>query len=152
MKKTLTMTPGREGSQQIHWRKSKNQRGLEKPFFRTCRSTFHSTLYALCCICATVCTRRSIGQIPQRSETNSLSNTAAHAGYAGPALALDWPWQLLHPGGKAVPGRRPYKSENVLVKEIKQQLGLGLERSGGKTPQVLVIFALGRCGKGAVDL
>lgn len=74
------------------------------------------------------------------------------AGYAGSALAiLDWAWQLEN-GRKPMPGKSHYQSERDLITEVYDELQKGLARTGGEYPQVLVIGALGRCGKGALDL
>jgi saccharopine dehydrogenase (NAD+, L-lysine-forming) len=74
-----------------------------------------------------------------------------HAGYAGAAVAImNWAWQLEH-GSAPLPPIHPYASEAALVSDVKAvyQKGLALSKS---EPQILVIGALGRCGKGAVDL
>ncbi|KIP12615.1 hypothetical protein PHLGIDRAFT_124127 [Phlebiopsis gigantea 11061_1 CR5-6] len=68
-----------------------------------------------------------------------------HAGFAGAAagaLAVaankkDEPLGLLE----------PYLNENAMVEDVKQKLG-----GSGKGLKALVIGALGRCGRGAVDL
>ena len=68
-----------------------------------------------------------------------------HAGFAGAAA-----------GALAVAARRkkqdlgqltPYENEAAMVKEVKESLG-----GSGKGVKALVIGALGRCGRGAVDL
>ena len=51
-----------------------------------------------------------------------------------------------------MPGKQYYKNEGDLIKEVKKDLENGLSRTGGKRPQILVIGALGRCGRGALDL
>lgn len=76
-----------------------------------------------------------------------------HAGYAGAALAImDWAWQLEHGGQTPMPGKHYYENEGELIKEVKAELEEGLAKTEGKTPQILVIGALGRCGRGALDL
>ena len=72
-----------------------------------------------------------------------------HAGYAGAALALlDWAWQLEHGNMKALPGKSHYQRKSDLDSEIKEHVSKGMQRNGGKPPRVLVIGALGRCGRG----
>lgn len=74
------------------------------------------------------------------------------AGYAGSALAIKtWAWQLTHPREEPLPGENPYANENLMIKSVKQSLEAGKSISG-RSPKVLVIGALGRCGKGAVQL
>ena len=81
-----------------------------------------------------------------------LTREGYHAGYAGAALAImDWGWQLENPG-KPMPGKTPYENEQLLVKEVQADLNKGLAKTQGKCPQILVIGALGRCGRGALDL
>ncbi|KAF2769254.1 Formate/glycerate dehydrogenase catalytic domain-like protein [Teratosphaeria nubilosa] len=75
-----------------------------------------------------------------------------HAGFAGAAVALlTWTWQLEHGLVKPLPGLTPYENENALVQEVKLAVEKGKAKAG-HLPSVLVIGALGRCGKGAVDL
>ncbi|KAI1495291.1 Saccharopine dehydrogenase [Biscogniauxia mediterranea] len=73
------------------------------------------------------------------------------AGYAGAALALlSWAHQVLHPG--VVQGPVPaFDNAQVLVQHIKSAIEPAIRANGGKLPQVVVIGALGRCGKGAID-
>lgn len=76
-----------------------------------------------------------------------------HAGYAGAALAImDWSWQL-DPAkrGTPMPAVDYYPNENALVNDVKAAMQKGLKYASSP-PQVLIIGALGRCGKGAVDL
>lgn len=73
-----------------------------------------------------------------------------HAGFAGAALAIEtWAWQLQYPREpmKAV---KPYKNEAELLQHIGTCLHEG-ERVKAN-PRVLVMGALGRCGRGAVEL
>jgi len=73
------------------------------------------------------------------------------AGYAGTAIAcLSWAHQLLHPGTPQPPVP-VYDSAPSLVSHVKAALEPALGANGGKYPRVIVIGALGRCGKGAVD-
>ena len=48
-----------------------------------------------------------------------------------------------------MPGRNHFQNQEELIKEVEIELQKGLGRTGGELPQVLVIGALGRCGKGA---
>ncbi|PYH92593.1 cysteine proteinase [Aspergillus ellipticus CBS 707.79] len=74
------------------------------------------------------------------------------AGYAGSALAVkNWAWQLTHPEGQALPGETPYANQDLLVESVKESMEAGKKQSG-RSPKVLVIGALGRCGNGAVQL
>ncbi|QIX00269.1 hypothetical protein AMS68_005786 [Peltaster fructicola] len=75
-----------------------------------------------------------------------------HAGFAGAALALmTWGWQLTHDKKEALPGVKPFANEQLLIDEVKRSVEAGKAKSG-HLPRVLVIGALGRCGRGAVDL
>ncbi len=75
-----------------------------------------------------------------------------HAGYAGAALAIEaWAWQLTHPPSEPLPGVSSYANEDLLLADVKASVAKGTEHAG-RAPRVLVIGALGRCGKGAVDL
>ncbi|OQD75955.1 hypothetical protein PENDEC_c005G01866 [Penicillium decumbens] len=74
------------------------------------------------------------------------------AGYAGAALAVkNWAWQLTHPNGEALPGEVPYANQDLLIKSVSEAVEAG-KKVAGHYPQILVIGALGRCGKGAVQL
>ncbi|KAJ0426049.1 hypothetical protein BJY00DRAFT_298213 [Aspergillus carlsbadensis] len=74
------------------------------------------------------------------------------AGYAGAALAVkNWAWQLTHPEGEPLLGETPYANQQLLIESVKEALAAGQKQSG-KTPRILVIGALGRCGRGAVQL
>lgn len=75
-----------------------------------------------------------------------------HAGFAGAAVgALALAEQV---GSEGETGRlgviTPYPNEDELVDTVKQQL-IKVEQKLGRKPTALVIGALGRCGKGAVD-
>ncbi|KAJ5728257.1 Saccharopine dehydrogenase [Penicillium malachiteum] len=73
------------------------------------------------------------------------------AGYAGSALAVkNWAWQLAHPNGD-LPGEVPYANQDLLIESVKESVEAG-KKIAGKYPTILVIGALGRCGKGAVQL
>ncbi|BAE57874.1 hypothetical protein F9C07_2057665 [Aspergillus flavus] len=74
------------------------------------------------------------------------------AGYAGSALAVkNWAWQLTHPEGEPLPGEVPYANQDLLTQSVKESLEAGKKQSG-RSPKILVIGALGRCGNGAVQL
>lgn len=69
-----------------------------------------------------------------------------HAGFAGAAagaLAL-----ASQRDGEKLNALEPYENEEAMIKDVKQRLSKG---KGGKV-KALVIGALGRCGRGAVDL
>ena len=51
-----------------------------------------------------------------------------------------------------MPGRHFYKNEGDLIKEVKAELETGIAKNHGKLPRVIVIGALGRSGKGSLDL
>ena len=75
-----------------------------------------------------------------------------HAGFAGAALALlTWSHQLIHGKDSPLPGVTPYENEGLLIDDVKKAIDAG-KAKGGRLPRVLVIGALGRCGRGAVDL
>lgn len=81
-----------------------------------------------------------------------------HAGFAGSALAIKtWRWQLDHPR-EPLPGvetftqgRGYYLNEDEMLEQLRNDLNEGVEKAG-RPPRVLVMGALGRCGRGAVDL
>ena len=69
-----------------------------------------------------------------------------HAGFAGAAtgaLAL-----AMERNGRKLGHLAPFESEQAMLEEVRQALG----NNGGKGLKALVIGALGRCGRGAVDL
>lgn len=95
-----------------------------------------------------------------------------HAGFAGAALAVEaWDWQMENDNKQSMPGVKPYSHEQDLIKHIKTCMDSGAKKIGRK-PKVLVIGtcktlnvwqcsqlthvvatgALGRCGRGAVEL
>ena len=51
-----------------------------------------------------------------------------------------------------MPGKHFYHNENDLIKDVQAELEAGLLENDGKRPRVLVIGALGRCGRGALEL
>lgn len=68
-----------------------------------------------------------------------------HAGFAGAAagaLAL-----AAEKNGGKLKRLEPYPNEAAMVTDVKEKLG-----GSGKGVRALVIGALGRCGRGAVDL
>lgn len=67
---------------------------------------------------------------------------------------MDWAWQLEHEGdsNKPLPAKTPYQNETHLIKEVKAELEKGLAKTHGEYPRVLVIGAMGRCGRGALNL
>ena len=75
-----------------------------------------------------------------------------HAGYAGAALALMvWAHQLQHPD-TPYGSVSSYPRDTALVADVKKAVAAGTAKNGGKAPTVMVIGALGRCGRGATDL
>lgn len=74
-----------------------------------------------------------------------------HAGFAGAALGLEaWAWQHSHPE-EELKGVKPYPNEDSLIKHVTEAVS-GSTKKIGRNPRVLVVGALGRCGKGAVDM
>ncbi|KAI0433493.1 Saccharopine dehydrogenase [Xylaria sp. FL1042] len=73
------------------------------------------------------------------------------AGYAGAALALlSWAHQISHPG--VTQGQVPlFDSAPALVQHIKSAVEPAIRANGDQPPRVVVVGALGRCGRGAVD-
>lgn len=76
-----------------------------------------------------------------------------HAGFAGAALALKtWAWQLQHPDTPLpsvdhfTDSRGYYLNEKEMVDQIREDVIRG-EKIAGHKPRVLVIGALGRCGR-----
>ncbi|EEB90841.1 hypothetical protein MPER_10902, partial [Moniliophthora perniciosa FA553] len=68
-----------------------------------------------------------------------------HAGFAGAAAgALAYASQR---NGKSLGLLEPYENENAMIDGVKKALG-----GSGKGIKALVMGALGRCGRGAVDL
>jgi saccharopine dehydrogenase (NAD+, L-lysine-forming) len=73
------------------------------------------------------------------------------AGYAGAAIAvLSWAHQQLHP--ETAQGPVPvFDSAPALAHHVKSTMESSLCANDGRYPRIIVIGALGRCGKGAVD-
>lgn len=85
-------------------------------------------------------------------DSHEVLTVSQHAGFAGAALALlAWAWQLKHGKDKPLPGVSAFENETALIKDVKTAVEEG-KAQAGHYPRVLVIGALGRCGKGAVDL
>lgn len=64
---------------------------------------------------------------------------------------MTWAWQLTHGKDEPLPGVTPYENEDLLINDVKKAIAEGKAKAG-RLPRVLVIGALGRCGRGAVDL
>lgn len=63
---------------------------------------------------------------------------------------MSWAHQVLNPG--VTQGPVPaFESVPALVQHIKSAIEPAVRANGGQPPRVVVIGALGRCGKGAVD-
>ncbi|GAA5975236.1 hypothetical protein JCM5350_000198 [Sporobolomyces pararoseus] len=75
-----------------------------------------------------------------------------HAGFAGAAVgALALVKQVESEGEKERLGvLKPYPNENELIEYVKGEMKQ-VEKKLGRKPRALVIGALGRCGRGAVD-
>ncbi|RYP57835.1 hypothetical protein DL769_009243 [Monosporascus sp. CRB-8-3] len=74
------------------------------------------------------------------------------AGYAGAAIALfSWAHQVLHPDTPQGPVPS-FDDAPALVDYVKSALEPAIKANGGQPPQIIIIGALGRCGKGATDL
>ena len=69
-----------------------------------------------------------------------------HAGFAGAALGVEV-WAHQQVSDAEFPAVSPYPNEDALISHIKSVVA-----KAGRQPRVLVIGALGRCGRGAVDL
>lgn len=75
-----------------------------------------------------------------------------YAGYAGAGLALlSWAHQITNPG---IPQSRVpvFDSAEEFIKVIKEAVEPAVAANNGQAPKAIVIGALGRCGKGAVDM
>lgn len=64
---------------------------------------------------------------------------------------MTWAHQLVHGKDSPLPGVTPYENEGLLIADVKKHIEAGKAKAG-RLPRVLVIGALGRCGRGAVDL
>lgn len=75
-----------------------------------------------------------------------------HAGFAGAAVgALALAEQLAGDGKGRLGHIEPYPNEGEMISHVKRALA-PVEKSLGRKPRALVIGALGRCGRGAVEL
>lgn len=74
------------------------------------------------------------------------------AGYAGAAVALfSWAHQVLNPDTPQGPIPK-FDTASQLKEYVKSSLEPAIKANGGQPPRSIVIGALGRCGKGALDL
>lgn len=74
-----------------------------------------------------------------------------HAGFAGAAVAcLALHAQVMSDGKDRLGALEPYPNESELVNEVKSKFS-SVEEKLGRPVRVLVIGALGRCGRGAVS-
>lgn len=64
---------------------------------------------------------------------------------------MTWAWQLTHGKDEPIHGVTAYENEALLVADVRKAVDEGKAKAG-HLPRVLVIGALGRCGRGAVDL
>ncbi|KAH7323144.1 alanine dehydrogenase [Stachybotrys elegans] len=72
------------------------------------------------------------------------------AGYAGAALALyNWAHQLLHPDTPQGPVPM-FDNAQALIDYVKAALEPAI-KANGQPPQIIIIGALGRCGRGATE-
>ncbi|CCF55454.1 hypothetical protein KAFR_0A00160 [Kazachstania africana CBS 2517] len=74
-----------------------------------------------------------------------------YAGFAGAAIGLlDWAFKQTHNDSENLPAVAPYPNEQTLIKDVVREYKKALT-AGAKTPTILIIGALGRCGSGAID-
>ncbi|KAJ1987082.1 Saccharopine dehydrogenase [Dimargaris cristalligena] len=75
-----------------------------------------------------------------------------HAGFAGAAVGIDvWCHQHSAQAAQPFPVVKPYPNEDALISELRAKLQATVARVG-RYPRLMVIGALGRCGRGALDL
>ncbi|KAI9773580.1 MAG: hypothetical protein M1840_006854 [Geoglossum simile] len=73
-----------------------------------------------------------------------------YAGYAGAAIALlAWSHQVVEP--TPLPSIRKYPSATALLEDVNTSLTSALPHNNNQHPSILIMGALGRCGKGALD-
>ena len=73
------------------------------------------------------------------------------AGYSGAALALlSWSHQLLNPGKPQGPVQM-FDSASELMDLVRSSIKAALPLNNGQYPRPMIIGALGRCGKGAIE-
>ncbi|CCK73492.1 saccharopine dehydrogenase (NAD+, L-lysine-forming) NDAI_0G05090 [Naumovozyma dairenensis CBS 421] len=88
----------------------------------------------------------------ENDEGRRVAAFGFYAGFAGAALGVrDWAFKNTHPDSEDLPAVSPYPNEKALIKDVVKDYKAALKR-GAKTPKVLIIGALGRCGSGAIDL
>lgn len=76
-----------------------------------------------------------------------------HAGFAGAAAALLALADRKSGGPLKGLMLEPYQNEGAMVKDVKEKLGRARNADGSVLrPTALVMGALGRCGRGAVEL
>lgn len=76
-----------------------------------------------------------------------------------------WEWQISHQSqnkkndnhnhdhSQQFPALNSYQNESLLIQDMRKRLKSGIQKSADqKPPRAIVIGALGRCGRGAVDL
>ncbi|KAI9747888.1 MAG: Saccharopine dehydrogenase [Lichina confinis] len=87
------------------------------------------------------------------SSGQRVSAFGYYAGFAGAAIALlAWSYQLRYPTPRPTIDTSSYPSEAALVDAVKNAVSSAIPSNGSRSPQVLVMGALGRCGSGAIDL
>lgn len=75
-----------------------------------------------------------------------------HAGFAGAAIGLkDWAFRQTHSDSESLGSIDPFPYEHLLVEEVKKEVDEAVAKTNKNLPKVLVIGALGRSGRGAVD-
>lgn len=74
-----------------------------------------------------------------------------HAGFNGAAAGLDLWCHNRNNQGVAYPKIRSYPNEDTLIGTIKERLSQAVKNNQNAYPKVMVMGAMGRCGKGAVD-
>ncbi|KAF5574616.1 saccharopine dehydrogenase (NAD+ L-lysine forming) [Fusarium pseudocircinatum] len=91
-------------------------------------------------------------------EAKQYTYFSGYAGFAGAALGIKTLAHQLQDSSSKLPsvetftdGRGYYLNEEALVSQIREDLAKA-EKVLGRKPTALVLGALGRCGKGAVDL
>ncbi|KAF5715755.1 ubiquitin thiolesterase [Fusarium mundagurra] len=100
----------------------------------------------------------STGRSAASSGDLDLNLISVYAGFAGAALGIKTLSHQLQDSSSKLPsvetftdGRGYYLNEDELVNQIREDLAKA-EKALGRKPTALVLGALGRCGKGAVDL
>lgn len=80
-----------------------------------------------------------------------VSAFGVSAGYSGAALALlSWAHQLLHPETPLGPVPA-FDSASELMDLVRSSVQAALPLNNGRFPRIMIIGALGRCGKGAAE-